>query len=200
MAPWPFGSRASEAEGATLVDPELGDASGTADSGRGSFFSLPSFSTASNEEGPSTEENLGLCGELSYKTRLYGFLICFALGSFMSISSSFFVGMIVIKPSKFALPYTMGNILSLGSSAFFVGPTRFCSTMFNENRRVASAIYLATLFLTLVAALYLHSGFLTFVCVVVQFGSYLWLMASYIPFGRRMLQGVAGRATSLVMS
>jgi len=160
---------------------------------RWGFFTLPSFNNSAEEEDGSIgaaadQEISAMCADLSYETRLYGFLFCFCLGTFMSISSSFFVVSIVIKPEKFALPYTLGNLLSLGSSLFFVGPHRFFRTMFNDNRRMASIIYLSTLFLTLFCALYLHSGLLTFIFIFIQFGSYLWLVASYIPYGRRMLR------------
>ncbi len=147
------------------------------------------------------EENdvFSYCADLSYQTRLYGFLTCFALGTFMSISSSFFVAMIAVKPAKFAVPYTIGNVLSLGSSMFFVGPKRFFRTMFNEDRRIATAVYLASLTMTLVSALYLHTGLLTFVLIIVQFCAYLWLMASYIPYGRTMLAGTARSAMSMIV-
>lgn len=118
----------------------------------------------------------------------------------MSLSATFFVGFIVIKPSKFALPYTLGAMFSLGSSFFLVGPKRFASTMFGPTRRAASAVYIACIFCTLLAALWLHSGLLTFVFVVAQFAAYVYLMASYIPFGRSMLRGVSSRASSMAMT
>mmetsp|Transcript_6004 Transcript_6004/g.11203 ORF Transcript_6004/g.11203 Transcript_6004/m.11203 type:complete len:205 (+) Transcript_6004:260-874(+) len=194
------------AEGDALVDPEVGDAEGTADSSRGWFHSLPSFrrepELEEEEQGPNlfSDENLSVCGEMSYQTRLYGFLACFAMGTILSISSSFMVPALVFNPAKFALPYTLGNILSVASSLFFVGPNRFCATMFNESRRLASILYFTTMLGTLFAALILHSGFLAFILIVVQFASYLWLMASYIPFGRRMLSSAASRASAVVLS
>ncbi|GBG33010.1 Vesicle transport protein SFT2A [Hondaea fermentalgiana] len=210
---WLFGrSRDDGAEAATLVeegDPELGESSGTSSSRWAVFSSLPSSFNLSRAEDaervtPETTdvdaEVTAMCADLSYETRLYGFLFCFAIGTLMSLSSSFFVPSIVLKPEKFALPYTIGNVLSMGSSMFFVGPARFFKTLFNETRRVAAILYLSTLVLTFVAAIYLHMGLLCFVLIIVQFSSYLWLMASYIPYGRNMLQGCTRRVFSFFMS
>mmetsp|Transcript_7416 Transcript_7416/g.14698 ORF Transcript_7416/g.14698 Transcript_7416/m.14698 type:complete len:212 (+) Transcript_7416:322-957(+) len=205
------GARDDAAETVTLVeedDPELGEANGTGSSRWGFFRSLPSFNMSAAEdaervtpEGSQVDAEINsMCAGLSYETRLYGFVICFCIGTFMSISSTFFVPSIVFKPEKFALPYTMGNLLSLGSSMFFVGPTRFCTTLFNETRRVAAILYVSTLVLTFVFAVYLQIGIICLVLVIIQFSSYLWLMASYIPYGRQMLHGFAKRVFAFCMS
>ncbi len=123
------------------------------------------------------------CGEMSYENRVYGFVTCFLLGMFLSFSSTF----MIIRPVKFAIPYTFGSILSLGSSMFFVGPQRFCRTMFGETRRTASILYLLMLFITVFVAVYWKSSILSILCIGLQFASYAWLMASYIPFGRPIL-------------
>jgi len=177
---------------APLVDEEAPEIQAT--SSWGSFMRNP----LAPQEDP--DDLFSYCTDLSYQTRLYGFLFCFMVGTFLSISSSFFVGMIVLNPAKFAVPYTLGNLLSLGSSMFFVGPKRFFRTMFGDDRRIATSIYLVSLGLTLFSALYLHAALLTFLLIVVQFGSYLWLMASYIPYGRTMLRGTANQAVSMVIS
>ena len=41
--------------------------------------------------------------------RMYGFGICFGIGLLLSIMSSFFV----MRPTKFAVLYTFGNIVSI---------------------------------------------------------------------------------------
>jgi hypothetical protein len=223
---WPFTARGGGAdEGTGLVDPvqlEAGGAGAASGAGAGSgFFSrLPAFparaaaaaglgsaaaaASGSGDAGAGAGAAAGegddlvasLCGEMSYQTRVYGFIACFAMGTFLSISSSFFVPMILIKPAKFAVPYTLGNVLSVLSSLFLVGPRRFFNTMFGEDRRAASIVYLTTLLLTLVAALVLHSGLLTFAFIFIQFASYMWLMASYIPFGRQMLASLSTKCTT----
>jgi hypothetical protein len=219
---WPFTARGGGAdEGTGLVDSvqlEAGAVGGAAGASSGFFSRLPAFPAraaaaaglggaaaappgnvdagAGATVGEGDDLVASLCGEMSYQTRVYGFVGCFAMGTFLSISSSFFVPMILLKPAKFAVPYTLGNVLSVLSSLFLVGPRRFFNTMFGEDRRVASIVYLTTLLLTLVAALILHSGLLTFAFIFIQFASYLWLMASYIPFGRQMLASLTTKCTT----
>ncbi len=60
------------------------------------------------------EQNDSCFPSLSYKERLTGFLICFALGmviQFFSVGS--LMGLVLGKISKFAFLYTLGNIVSL---------------------------------------------------------------------------------------
>jgi len=60
------------------------------------------------------EQNDSCFPSLSYKERITGFLICFALGlviQFFSVGS--LMGLVLGKISKFAFLYTLGNIISL---------------------------------------------------------------------------------------
>ena len=60
-------------------------------------------------------------------TRWHSGMVC-------SFLSTFMVSMILIRPVKFALPYTLGALLSLGSTSFLVGPWRQLSSMFDPTR------------------------------------------------------------------
>ena len=60
------------------------------------------------------EQNDSCFPSLSYKERITGFIICFALGiiiQFFSFGS--LMGIFVGNVSKFAFLYTLGNIVSL---------------------------------------------------------------------------------------
>lgn len=60
------------------------------------------------------EQNDSCFPTLSYRERITGFLICFALGlviQFFSVGS--LMGLALGKISKFALLYSLGNIISL---------------------------------------------------------------------------------------
>eukprot|EP00162_Nutomonas_longa_P003007 comp13667_c0_seq4/m.19139 comp13667_c0_seq4/g.19139 ORF comp13667_c0_seq4/g.19139 comp13667_c0_seq4/m.19139 type:complete len:106 (+) comp13667_c0_seq4:125-442(+) len=95
--------------------------------------------------------------------------------------------MIALKPEKFALTYTLGNILSLGSTAFLVGPVKQLKNMFDPSRAVASVVYVVSLVLTLVAALKMHSAPLSFIMIIIQLCALSWYVLSYIPFGRQIV-------------
>lgn len=57
------------------------------------------------------------CG-LSRTQRFIGFGTCFTLGWILNLMSLFAIGSIVVNPAKFAVLYTVGNCLAVGSSCF----------------------------------------------------------------------------------
>ncbi|GAQ87770.1 Membrane protein involved in ER to Golgi transport [Klebsormidium nitens] len=120
---------------------------------------------------------------LTRKQRLYGFAGCMSLGLLCSLLSS----LVWLNPVKFAITYTFGNLLSLGSTTFLVGPMRQLKMMFDPVRAVATIVYVVAIVLTLFCALYLHDILLTMICIVVEFCAVIWYSLSYIPFARRMV-------------
>eukprot|EP00457_Paulinella_chromatophora_P014244 gb/GEZN01014645.1/.p1 GENE.gb/GEZN01014645.1/~~gb/GEZN01014645.1/.p1 ORF type:complete len:222 (-),score=4.12 gb/GEZN01014645.1/:247-912(-) len=137
------------------------------------------------------------CG-LSRTQRLYGFAACFLLGILCSFLSSLFVGMILVRPIKFAFPYTLGSILSMGSTSFLVGPARQLRTMFDPIRRWATLTYLTSLFATLYFAVVKHNGILTLAMLIIQFLSFVWYSASYIPYARTFILSCLSRTCGRV--
>jgi hypothetical protein len=123
------------------------------------------------------------CLNLSFQQRVWGFGICFALGMVITVMSSF----LVVNPVKFAFPYSVGNVLSLLSTGFLVGPKRQLKYACAPTRVWAFVIYIGCIICTLVSALYFKKAFLTLLFVVVQFFAGLWYTASYVPYGRELL-------------
>eukprot|EP00747_Dinoflagellata_sp_TGD_P067223 gnl/TRDRNA2_/TRDRNA2_155174_c0_seq2.p1 gnl/TRDRNA2_/TRDRNA2_155174_c0~~gnl/TRDRNA2_/TRDRNA2_155174_c0_seq2.p1 ORF type:complete len:238 (+),score=38.89 gnl/TRDRNA2_/TRDRNA2_155174_c0_seq2:49-762(+) len=144
----------------------------------------------------------GICEGLSWRERLFGFGICFAAGCFLTVAacghwSAMFIG----QGERFALTYTLGNILTIGSTFFLVGAQRQWSGMWAKNRRLASLGYVACTVFTLACVcvrwrdynMSFTGAVLTFASVALQGASLLWYALSYIPFGRalfsRLLRG-----------
>ena len=163
----------------------------TSTSSESSWAKMPFGGGEIADAATTTTENPCPCIELTYKQRVFGFLLFFILGGISSGISTMYVPMIVIKPSKFAIPYTVGNLMSMGSTGFLVGPGRQCKTMFDSTRREASAVFFASMFATLYFAFVRKSGIGTIVFVVIQLLAYAWYIASYIPFGRALLKKCA---------
>ena len=101
---------------------------------------------------------------------MMGFAACFGLGFIISILSAFTIA----NPVKFALPYTLGNILSLLSTTFLVGPKMQCKYALAPIRRYAFLIFIGCIFCTLISALVLKKALLTLLFVVTQFCAGLW--------------------------
>ncbi|GAB2277248.1 hypothetical protein Dimus_011955 [Dionaea muscipula] len=123
---------------------------------------------------------------LSTKQRFYGFAICFAAG----LTCTFLSMLVFLNPIKFGITFTFGNVLSLGSTAFLVGPKRQVALMLDPVRIYATAIFSASMILALFSALYIHSKLLTFLSIILEFGALIWYSLSYIPFARSMVTKV----------
>lgn len=121
--------------------------------------------------------------------RVYGFAACLLAG-FICM----FLSMIVfIKPIKFALLFTFGNMLAIGSTTFLIGPMQQLSMMMDPVRAYATYMYVGCVVLALICALWIHSKILTLLAIICEICALVWYSLSYIPFARRMVSNVAIR-------
>lgn len=125
------------------------------------------------------------CANMTFEQRMYGFAFCAAFGLACSALSSVFWTV----PRKFAILYSMGNILSLASTGFLTGFGRQLKNMFHGTRFVATCVYLGSLIMTLIAAVEIQSFPLTILFLSIQWCALMWYCLSYIPGGRAMLKG-----------
>ncbi|KAI5591945.1 hypothetical protein POPTR_004G135000v4 [Populus trichocarpa] len=123
---------------------------------------------------------------LSTKQRFYGFAICFSTGLACVLLSM----LVFFNPVKFGITFTFGNLLSLGSTAFLIGPKRQVSMMLDPVRIYATALYLASIIIALLCALYVHNKLLTLLAIILEFGALIWYSLSYIPFARAMVSKI----------
>ena len=205
--------RASEKQPLVKGDEEMGGGGVRSPGGAASFGTLGSglYSIGSSAYS-SSMDTLGLgpkkeaegvmrvcacCPALSYKQRMTGFLLCFLFGMIVSFSALGSIGGLLLgNPRPFAVKYTIGNLLSLGSSSFLVGPAKQCRDMLAPERFLASAIYFATLFGTLFSAFWLKIQVVTFAFVLVQFAALTWYMLSYVPYGQACLKRTVKKVIS----
>lgn len=129
-----------------------------------------------------------LCS-LSSLQRVYGFAACLLAGLICM-----FLSMIVfVKPIKFSLLFTFGNMLAIGSTAFLIGPMQQLSMMMDPVRIYATSIYVGSVVLALICALLIHSKILTLLAIICEICALIWYSLSYIPFARRMVSNVTIR-------
>uniref|UniRef100_A0A0E0BZ36 Vesicle transport protein n=1 Tax=Oryza meridionalis TaxID=40149 RepID=A0A0E0BZ36_9ORYZ len=124
----------------------------------------------------------GICS-LSPVQRVYGFAACLVAGLALMILSL----VVFIRPIKFAVMFTFGNILAVGSTAFLIGPSQQLRMMLDPVRVYATAIYGGFVFLALIFALWIHSKVLTLIAIICEICALFWYSLSYIPFARRMV-------------
>jgi hypothetical protein len=139
------------------------------------------------------EQEEGCIPKLSLTERLVGFGICTLLGYFIQfISFGAIIGVATGNPGKFALAYSIGNLLSLCGTGFLMGFRAQVKRMLDEERRVSSLVFLGALAATFISALVIKSALLVMVCLVLQVTAYVWYVASYIPFGRSCIKNCLG--------
>uniref|UniRef100_A0A9I9CU99 Vesicle transport protein n=1 Tax=Cucumis melo TaxID=3656 RepID=A0A9I9CU99_CUCME len=95
--------------------------------------------------------------------------------------------LVFAKPLKFAVLFTFGNVLAVGSTAFLFGPGQQIRMMFDSVRIFATAIYLGCVVLALICALWIHNKILTVFAMISEICALIWYSLSYIPFARRMI-------------
>ncbi|VVC37268.1 Vesicle transport protein, Got1/SFT2-like [Cinara cedri] len=129
--------------------------------------------------------NVNQMSSLEWSTRIKGFIACFVIGIFFSLMGA--TALILPLPRRmavFGIFYTLGNITSLLSTCFLMGPLKQIKKMFSSSRIIATIVALAMIVLTLVAAIGMKNAPLTFLCIIFQFLALTWYSLSYIPYAR----------------
>lgn len=151
------------------------------------FVSVIYKSKETANEPSSLLNDLGNEFSLSYKKRLFLFLVFLFLG----ILFCFLAAWKLLSPKSFAKYYTLGTVCIISSTLFLVGPQRQLKNMFDSRRLMASLIYLVSIIVTLYSALVLQRTGLTILAVIMQFSAALWYAASYVPFAQECFGSTA---------
>lgn len=115
------------------------------------------------------------CG-LTRTQRFIGFGICFSVGWLLNLMSIFAVASIITSPAKFAVMYTVGNLLSLGATLFLWGPIKQIKSMFAPIRVVATCVFLASMITTIGLAYGLKppKAWPVIITMIIQFCAAVW--------------------------
>ncbi|KAL8739360.1 MAG: hypothetical protein Q9190_007843 [Brigantiaea leucoxantha] len=113
------------------------------------------------------------------------FVICFALFPVLSV-----------RPRKFAILWSMGSVLFLGSWAVLMGPVQYMQHLISGPRLPFTAAYFGSIALTLVFAVKLQSTILTLLSSIVQLVALVWYLVSYFPMGGTGLRFAARFGTN----
>ncbi|KAM6146922.1 vesicle transport protein SFT2B isoform 2-T2 [Phoenicopterus ruber ruber] len=127
--------------------------------------------------GHDTEEPSGLAEvidatSLGWGTRVKGFIACFVIGCLCSLLGSCLLWVPKKGLMLFAAFYTLGNIASIGSTLFLMGPMKQLKRMFEPTRLIATIVMLW------------HKAGLALLFCILQFFALAWYSISFIPFAR----------------
>lgn len=143
------------------------------------------FKTVSNNY-----TNPSMCPDLDMKTRIIGFLLTFILGIVMMFGSIAQLFSLALGGQRwFAIWYTAGNIVSLASSFFLMGPKKQCEMMLDPVRATVSFVLGGSMVACVLLAFFGPSKILVLIAIAVQFCALIWYVLSYIPQGREMCGG-----------
>ncbi|XP_048666032.1 vesicle transport protein SFT2B isoform X2 [Marmota marmota marmota] len=121
---------------------------------------------------------------LSWGTRVKGFIACFAIGILCSLLGTLLLWVPKKGLTLFAVFYTFGNIASIGSTIFLMGPLKQLKRMFEPTRLIATILVLLCFALTLCSAFWWHNKGLALIFCILQSLSLTWYSLSFIPFAR----------------
>ncbi|XP_053562851.1 vesicle transport protein SFT2B [Bombina bombina] len=143
--------------------------------------------------GQDNEDRSGLdevieTSSLGWGTRFKAFLVCFVIGVLFSILGACLLWVPGKGTTLFAVFYTLGNVASLCSTMFLMGPLKQLKRMFETTRLIATIIMLLCFALTLCSAFWWKNKGLTLLFCVLQFLAMAWYSISYIPFARDALK------------
>lgn len=121
---------------------------------------------------------------LGWGTRVKGFLACFVAGVLCSVLGTCLLWVPRNGLTLFAVFYSLGNISTLLSTMFLMGPLKQVKRMCDKTRALATAIMITCLILTLCAAFWWKNKGLALLFCILQFLAFTWYSLSYIPFAR----------------
>uniref|UniRef100_A0A7S3JV88 Vesicle transport protein n=1 Tax=Aureoumbra lagunensis TaxID=44058 RepID=A0A7S3JV88_9STRA len=131
-----------------------------------------------------------ICPQLTYQQRIGGYIACFFVSFCLSIGSfTRLVELVKGNPAPFVVFYTLGNVMAIIGSLFLSGPRAQCKKMWDPTRRIATSVYLLTIFFTIFVAFY--EGIpddgrigIIIMCIFIQWIAMLWYTISFIPYAR----------------
>ncbi|EED24009.1 Golgi traffic protein SFT2, putative [Talaromyces stipitatus ATCC 10500] len=105
------------------------------------------------------------------------FLLCFVMWP-----------VLITKPRKFAILWSVGSTLFLASWAVLMGPIVYIRHLLSGPRLPFTAAYFGSIALTLYFAVGLHQSILTLFAAIFQLVALVWYLVSYFPMGSTGLQ------------
>lgn len=122
---------------------------------------------------------------LSHWDRFLGFIACLVGSALCFLFSFLFVQppILLARPHKFALAFTLGSLLFMIGFAVLTGPVAHIQHLMSPERRPFSVAYMTSMALTLYFALGAQKRLPTVLFAIMQIGCLLTYLANYFPGG-----------------
>ncbi|EJD53265.1 SFT2-domain-containing protein [Auricularia subglabra TFB-10046 SS5] len=157
------------------------------------WFNLESATSALPENQLFENESAFKFLGLTRMQRIWGFIICSAVGFVLSLLATillFLPGFL----TSFVLLYSLGLIISLVGTGFLIGFFKQLKLMFKPVRVVATLVFLGSMVAVFITAFLLSVDVVCLILVIVEYLAYTWYCLSYIPYARTAVLKVFGMA------
>ncbi|XP_022758878.1 protein transport protein SFT2-like [Durio zibethinus] len=134
----------------------------------------------------------------SGKSLMYFGMLLAAGVFFILIAFTMFLPVIVLVPQKFAICFTIGCALIVGSFFALKGPRNQLAHMSSKERLPFSLGFIGSMVGTIYVSMWLHSYFLSVLFSVLQVVSLSYYAISYFPGGSAGLKFLSSALTSSV--
>jgi len=142
--------------------------------------------------------NSGFFPRMGLKQRLMGCACCFLVGQLLQfLSFGSMAGVLLGRPGRFAMTYTLSNVTMLLASFFLSGPAAQCRKVKAKNRLGTLLIYILSMSATMMAVFwgpFVGRFAIIMACVVIQWVALAWYVLSFVPyghsFGRTLLRSI----------
>ncbi|CAN3375043.1 hypothetical protein DIURU_005155 [Diutina rugosa] len=181
FANWSQRSSAAATNTTSGPQPVLAEWTDYVRSGVGNLYTqLPSYSGQTQPEEPGWFQ-------LGRVDRLIGFGACLAASTLCFVLCVFMFPVLALRPTKFAMLWTMGSLLFIVSFGVLSGPVAYTKHLLSASRIPFTAIYFGSVVMTVWSALVLKSTVLVIISSAIELVAVVYYVVSYFPFGAQAI-------------
>lgn len=140
----------------------------------------------------SSKEEDSVCGKMTLKERVIGFLVCSITGFLISWVLTFVFILSGFNVTTYALIFAFCQVLNIAASCFLSTPKGHLKAMKKKHRIIPSVVYITMIILTVVIAVATNVKALVLLCVIILTIAYYWYTISFIPYGNKILKKLCG--------
>lgn len=119
--------------------------------------------------------------------RLIGFGACLAALVLCFVLCVFMFPVLALRPTKFALLWTMGSLLFIVLFGVLSGPVTYTKHLLSALRIPFTAVYFGLVLMTVWSALVIRLTVLVIICSGVELVAVIYYVVSYFPFGAQAI-------------
>ncbi|CAL9106980.1 protein transport protein SFT2-like [Musa acuminata AAA Group] len=135
----------------------------------------------------------------SGKSLMYFGLLLASGVFFVVVAFTMFLPVMVLMPQKFALCFTLGCALIIGSFFALKGPKNQLAHMFSMERLPFTLVFIGSMVGTIYVSMVLHSYILSVLFSVIQVVALSYYSVSYFPGGSTGLRFLSSSITSSIL-